>query len=612
MLDRKQWVLNRCEMYKIDNSIIDNSMNILDVGSADGWIFKDTNLQKHVTFVDLDKYDMPNFYQMDAHNLQFQDKSFDIVVLGEILEHADDPVQVLKEAKRVGKRILITVPDEKGWDEKYYPYETIEQGMKRRNLTLEEIVKVSNPNTKEFYTKDNYKHLFHNRHYTESTLKQELEFANIKDYKLEKLQYGEPQWAFFAVDINPTNSTQFDTTTFTNEPKYTHGTGPIKYTTGPIITTFTPTTFTPDIKINTNILSNKTNKLNKLRVALISTPFFGVPPTKYGGLEQIVWDLAEGLDELGHIVTLFAPEGSKTPKHGSLVVTGPSLDTVNIDWYKEEERVYQKYKDIILPDNFDIVSDHSWFAFAYLQKMNNLKLKVTHTHHGGYQWPTPPPFPKPNLISISKWMKQYTEQYFKQKGFPIQSEYVYNGIDLDKYPYQQLKTEHLLFVGRLSTFKQPHIAIEVARKTNHKLDIIGGTFIDSQDYVIQLDKMVENDQNINIYKDASHEFKLKKMQDAKALILPSKMAEPFGLVAIEAMACGTPIIALNDGALSEIVDHNKTGFICNDVQEMVEAVYKIDQIKPEDCRHRAELFSRKVMADNYAKLYQSIIRGEDW
>lgn len=583
-VDRRNWILQRCNIGE----------KILDVGSTDGWVFNQTQFRPYITSIDLDKYDIPNFYQMDAHHLDFSDKSFDTIILGEILEHVKDPIQVLKEAKRVGKRILITVPDEKNWDEKYFPYETIEQGMKRRNLTLEEIVKVSNPNAKEFYTKDNYDHLFHNRHYTESTLKQDLKEAGIQDYKLERLQYE--GWSFFTVDINcnviisviissilPTTQIQTSTPSIQVQiPK------------GPIIT-----------------CGNLTSK-DRLRIAIISSPFFTVPPKGYSGLEQIVWDLAEGLDELGHLVTIFGPEGSLPPKHGSVVITGPSINTVNVDWFKEEEKAYQKWKDIICPERFDIVHGHNWFAFEYLHKMNNLKLRAIHTHHGGIQWETAPPFPKPNLVAISKWMKDYSENYFKQRGYNVDFQFVHNGIDIDKYPFQQIKTNRLLFVGRLSTFKQPHIAIEIARKTNHKLDIIGGTFVDSQDYVRQLEKSVDNDSNIDLYENASHDIKIDKLKNAKALLFPSRMAEPFGLVALEAMSCGTPVIALTDGAISEVVIHNKTGFICNTVEEMIDAINKIHTIKPEDCRSRAEQLSRKVMAENYLKLYQRMMNGQDW
>jgi glycosyltransferase involved in cell wall biosynthesis len=220
---------------------------------------------------------------------------------------------------------------------------------------------------------------------------------------------------------------------------------------------------------------------------------------------------------------------------------------------------------------------------------------------------------KPNLVAISQFMQQYAVNYFKQKGFNVKCEFVLNGIDTDKYQFQHIKSDRILFVGRLSTFKQPHIAIEIARKTNHKLDIIGSaTFVDNPEYVNQLDKMVDNDPNIKIYKDADHQFKIEKMQNAKVLIFPSKMNEPAGLVACEAMSCGTPVIAFDDGAIKEYVIDKRTGFICKDINEMIDALNKVHTIDPNECRKRALELSRDIMTKNYEKLYYKLMNGEDW
>lgn len=593
-MDRQQWILNQCEIGK----------RIIDIGSNDGHIFNGTPFVKYVTNVDLDIYEIPNFYRMSADDLKFPDKTFDIALLAEILEHVEDPVKVLKEANRVAKRVLMTIPDEYNWDKAYFPFQTLDESCKIKNKTVDELAIEGNPTAKEFHTEDGYKHLFHCRYYKEDTLRHDLAEAGITDYKLELLQYN--RWSFFVIDTNPLISAPAPEVTISPSNPNTQ----IEIPKGPIITLGSGPC---DDELMGRLLHRLHSK-GKLRIALISTPFFGVPPKKYGGLEQVIWDLAEGLDELGHIVTLFAPEGSRVPKHGSLVTTGPALDTVNVNWYNEEENRYFKWKEIITQDRFDIINDHTWFGFPYFHKMNNLRLRVIHTHHGGYQWTTAPPFPKSNLVAISKFMKQYTEQYFKQKGFPVESQYIYNGINIDKYPYQHSKTDNLLFVGRLSTFKQPHVAVNIARKTNHKLDIIGSaSFVDSQDYVIQFEKSIEHDQSIMLHKDASPELKIDKMQNAKALIFPSNMGEPFGLVAVEAMACGTPVIALNDGAISEVVKHGVTGFICNNEQEMIEAISKIDTIKPEHCRkHVEENFSRQIMAKGYEKLYQRMMQDNNW
>jgi glycosyltransferase involved in cell wall biosynthesis len=590
-IDRFNWILQHCKIGE----------KIIDIGSQDGHTFRETPFSGYVTSVDLDIYDFPGFVQMDACDLKFSDKEFDVAILGEILEHVENPVQVIKEANRVAKRVLMTIPNEYEWDKSLFPFEKIEEGMKRRNLTLEEIVRVSNPSAKEFYDKDDHKHMFHNRYYEEDSLRKDLESAGIIDYKMNKLQYGQPQWSFFVVNtgIDIGNdvkdaiwkdvSTNIDTIGM-NEigSNVTYGT---------------------DINVARVLSSN-----GKLRIALISTPFFTIPPKGYSGLEMVLWDLAEGLDELGHTVTIFANEGSKASKHGMLVTTGPDISTVNVNWYKEEENRYFKWKDIVTNDRYDVICGHDWFGFEYFHKMNNLKLKVAHVHHGGYVWDTAPPFPKPNLIAISKFMRDYTIVYFKQKGFNVDCRFVHNGINLDRYSFDPLveKTNRLLYVGRFSAFKQPNMAIRIAAKLGLPLDLIGGSFVEDPNYMQQIEKMCDGE-NVVIYKDATHEFKIKKMQEAKAVIIPSKMNEPLNLVSIEAQACGTAVIVTRDGGLPETVNHGVTGFICNTEQEMEEAIEKIDTIKSSNCRkHVEENFSRQKMAKEYEKLFYQIVKGEDW
>jgi len=363
---------------------------------------------------------------------------------------------------------------------------------------------------------------------------------------------------------------------------------------------------------NAKVYNGDSNK-KPLRIALISTPFFGVPPVQYGGLEAVVWDLAEGLDKLGHSVTLFAPEGSKKPEHGHLIITGPALDTVNIDWYQAEKNNYEIYKQYITSDKFDIVDGNDWFGFEYLLKQNDPKLKITHMHHGGLQWTSPAPVPKMNLVALSQFMQNYTVQYFAQKGYNIQAKFAYNGIDVDFYKYDPSikRINRLLYVGRFSRFKGSHDAIALAKRINLPIDLIGAAkFIDDPNYLKEIESMCNND-NIVMYKDATNEFKLRKMQEAKCLIFPSRMNEPFGLGIIQALATGSPVIAFDDGAIKEIITP-ETGFVCNTVDDMVSAVNSINTIKPEDCRKRSEFFSKENMAKNKEKLYRDIIAGEEW
>jgi len=183
MIDRITWILTRCEE------------PILDVGSADGWVFRDTDLD--VTYVDIDLYDLPNFIRADAHNLPLPDNSYNTVVLAEILEHVYNPIQVLREAKRVSyNKILITVPDEFHWAPEHKPFMTIEERLEEENTTIEELAKKSNPNAKEL--SEDLTHLWHRRYYTGAMLVEHLKLAGITNFTLEHLEYD--GWAFWVVE----------------------------------------------------------------------------------------------------------------------------------------------------------------------------------------------------------------------------------------------------------------------------------------------------------------------------------------------------------------------------------------------------------------------------
>lgn len=323
-------------------------------------------------------------------------------------------------------------------------------------------------------------------------------------------------------------------------------------------------------------------------------------------MEVVVADLAEALAELGQDVTVFAPDGSEL-KGCKVEGFGLPVNSVDADWYEAERNAYENYKDKL--DGFDIIHGHNWLGFEYLVKAGHQAYRVCHTHHGGISpnawWKMNPkrnPF-KLNLIVVSQW----TALAYFLKGFSVK--YVYNGVNLKRYPYCAEKGERLLFVGRFDRFKQPHVAIEVAKKTGLGLDLVGGSFVRDQAYLEKVKDMCDGEQ-IRIHFDAPHERKVEFMQRARVLVFPSKMLEAFGLVAVEAMACGTPVIGANDGAIPEVVQEG--GVICNTVDEMVDAVGQIGKISPKMCRRNAEKFSRETMAVGYTKLYKMIVEGVEW
>lgn len=350
--------------------------------------------------------------------------------------------------------------------------------------------------------------------------------------------------------------------------------------------------------------NESTNK--KLKIGLLSTRFFGVPPTGYSGIEQIVWDLACALDNMGHEVTLFAPEGSKPTPHGKLVETGKPYQTPKTNWLQAELETYDIIRDNT--EDLDILHGHNHYAIEYLTKVRKPNLPVTHTHHNiNINWLNMyKQLFKLNIIAISDW----TKQAFRQQAFV--SRRCYNGINLDNYPFQPDKKDRLLFIGRMIRPKAPHLAVKVAKEAGLGLDIIGSTsFVSDTEYINEI-KNICDGKKIRFIGEVNQETKLRYLQNAKALLIPSQWGEPFGLISVEAMACGTTPIALNDGALKEIITDGESGYICNSVDQMVNRIKDLDFIEPEACREKAEQFSREKMAQEYVKLYTQIINGQEW
>lgn len=350
-----------------------------------------------------------------------------------------------------------------------------------------------------------------------------------------------------------------------------------------------------------------------MKIIIISTPFVPSPPPTYGGLELITYNLAVELANRGHQVALACPSESKLPSNVTHVDIGPARYKVHQDWYQAELQAYQKYKPYL--KDYDIIHDHTWFAFPYLYKQENPEAKIIHTHHGACNWtdalgnPKPPPVLYPNLVGISR---SHAESLSLFLGRPLR--YVYNGIDTTLYPYQKDKEDYLLFLSRITPIKGAHIAIEVAKKLRQKLIIAGGDiFVEDQAYVTHV--IEQCDGHLIKYKgEVSFQEKIELLKNAKALLFcPNPpFQEPFGLVPVEAMLCGTPVISLRNGATPEIIKHGYSGYICHSPEEIVKAVNKIEKIKPKNCRKWALQFSKENMTTKYEQLYKEVIDGIEW
>jgi glycosyltransferase involved in cell wall biosynthesis len=348
-----------------------------------------------------------------------------------------------------------------------------------------------------------------------------------------------------------------------------------------------------------------------MKIALISPPLLLTPPRGYGGLERVVYDLGCALVEQGEEVTLFAPPGSHIDG-GKLVETVSAPERTDVNWVELEKTAYEGYREKLV--GFDIIHDHSWFGFPYLAKIDPAfkDLKICHTHHGHCDWNpglVPEQIKPVSLIGISEFMMNE----YKSRGW--NSKYVYNGIDISKHPYSDVKDNRLVFVGRISKIKMPHAAIKVAIECDIPIDIIGGSFVDDKSYLEAIKTECENSKGIaTLHLDLDHAKKVELVQHAKACLIPSKFGEPFGLTAVESISCGTPAICFDDGALKEIVNTPSVGSICRDYDAFLKAVQNIDSAKydPKACRIRANYFTREKMAERYTKLYKEVVDGKGW
>lgn len=343
-----------------------------------------------------------------------------------------------------------------------------------------------------------------------------------------------------------------------------------------------------------------------MKIALVSLSYLPINDHSIGGIEVVVWELAKQLKKMGHETTLFGLSDSDLGVKTIGVVSSQDLreDGLALD-NKFFVRRYTTYQAMALIEalkrskEFDVIHVNlaEWqHAFLYARGEN-----IVVTAHGNYMTPrlTKIIFKQksgPKLACVSRYV---SDNFFPE----YERKYVaYNGIDIDQFKPRFEVGEYLVWLGRITAIKDPKAAIDVAKKTGQKLIIAGG--IDYQDY---FDENVKPylDENITYIGPVFGREKNDLLSHAKALIFTPTSEEAFGLVAAEAMACGTPVITLNKGALSEVVLDGETGFIVSDLDEMVQKISEIDTISREKCRQHIENnFSAKKMAEKYLEIYK--------
>ncbi|MCD6177939.1 glycosyltransferase family 4 protein [bacterium] len=340
-----------------------------------------------------------------------------------------------------------------------------------------------------------------------------------------------------------------------------------------------------------------------MRIAQVAPLWIPVPPYNYGGTELIVSWLTEELVRRGHEVTLFASGDSKTSAR-LIPIWHKSLWRAHL---RTPHAVYSLlYKKILeMQDEFDIIHDHCEFYTAHLSDL--LKPPVISTiHHPIYEEMIVlfKKFPKINYVTISKNQKR------SAPGINIVKT-IYHGLPIEQYPFNPQPKNYLLWLSKITPEKGPAEAIEIAKEAGENLIIAGPILPGFSDYFEYRIKPLIDGKQIQFVGVADFQKKVELFSNAKGFLYPIKRQEPFGLVVIEAMICGTPVVAYNQGSMPEIVKDKKTGFLVSSKEEAVEAVKKINEIKRIDCRrHVLKKFNLKKMVNKYEALYYKILKKQ--
>ncbi len=335
-----------------------------------------------------------------------------------------------------------------------------------------------------------------------------------------------------------------------------------------------------------------------MKIALVSKLWETTDPTSTGGTGLSVGLLANELVKRGHQVTLFATGDSKT-KAKLIAVRNKKWQgdySEPIEYLNIANAFYDHKK-------FDIIHTHVEQKAAFFAGLMETPT-VMSLRYGEFfedELKVLKKYKNLNWLTNSQAL-QKSLPFIKFKGF------VHNGLDLKQYPYNQKPEDYLLFLARLSPQKGPDIAIKLAKKLGLNLILAGKTVERDKKYLAEkVFKHVDGKQ-IKYLGEVNFKTKIKLLKGAYCFLHPNTIFEACSNVILEAQACGTPVVAYNNGANNELIINNKTGFVVKNLNEAITAVNKITIINRPDCRQNMETnFTVEKMTDNYEKIYSEII-----
>jgi glycosyltransferase involved in cell wall biosynthesis len=342
-----------------------------------------------------------------------------------------------------------------------------------------------------------------------------------------------------------------------------------------------------------------------MRIAQVAPLYERVPPLCYGGTERIVSYVTEELINQGHELTLFASGDSVTQAK----ILSPCEQSLRLNSACEDRLAYHFLQLEQVSRNaaaFDIIHFH----IDYLHYPLSRKLEAPHltTLHGRLDLPDLVPlyreFVDVPVVSISS-SQRIPLAWINWQGT------VHHGIPLDLYEYKQNQGDYLAFLGRISPEKRVDRAIEIAKRAKMKLKIAAKVDAVDRRYMDTEIRPLLDHPLVEFVGEIGEKEKGEFLSNAYALLFPIDWVEPFGLVMIEAMACGTPVVAFRRGSVPEVIDDDVTGFVVESIDDSLRALDKIEHFDRSRCRRVFEKrFSAARMAADYVKIYEGLMKTQ--
>lgn len=341
----------------------------------------------------------------------------------------------------------------------------------------------------------------------------------------------------------------------------------------------------------------------RLHIAVLAPPWIPIPPPGYGGIEFVVDLLVDALVDVQHDVELFCAPGSQSRAKVRPLLDRPHPESIERALFEGDHtgRAFRAIEAAAAEGHpFDVVHDHS--GYTALAMADRLDTPLVHTVHGPFDRDTKPYYAVNGrngaVVCISR------AQAGMAPDPAIVDGVVYNPIDVDNWPVGYEKQDFLLWVGRFVAEKGPQRAIQVAKAVGRPL-VLAGVVQPGQErfFANEIQPHLDGEQ-IRYIGEVGGARKQRLFADAYAFLMPIRWPEPFGMVMVEAMAAGTPVLAFPEGAAPEVVEHGISGFLVKDEEEMAAMVDEAGRLDPLQVRRSAERFAPDRVAAGYEQVYR--------